>query len=177
MSFLPRELRVRPYLGIQSACECILDLSGNLDLLRGDQRKLVPVLANDLMADPKRIVVGTFPVLLHSFRDDRLLLLLADSLDHKVISHSRQNLAPESESDGILSLSQQLHSQIDPIVIIGAEADPDILEELLGLALEILNQLSIIVYLTFLYFIYEILFLVQPMRVLDPAINFLFDLH
>lgn len=85
MSFLALEIGIWFYWGIEPSRKNMLNLSGNFDLLWRDKRKLIPIFAEDLLADPEGIKIDSFSIFFHALSNGGLLFLLTDALDDEIV--------------------------------------------------------------------------------------------
>lgn len=154
----------------------MLDGPGCQNLLWSHKWEFIPVVAYCLLADPKWIVIGTLPILLHPFSYDWLFILFAHSLNYEVISTRCEYLTPKSQPIRILSFSQHLQCQIYFVALLCSKTDSHWLKQSLWLSFKILYNFSI----SFILFLFDIvngvLLLDQPLWVSNCLFCFVFDL-
>ncbi len=79
----------------------MFNLAGYFYLFGSDQWELVPVFIYNLFAYPKRIIVNSLSIFLHTLTNFGLFNFLGDSLNQKIIAMRGEYLTPKSQIDYI----------------------------------------------------------------------------
>lgn len=85
-------------------------------MLWRNQGQFGPLIAEDVVADPKSIVIYTFPSLLCAFGNIlQSSVFLRSALNHIVILNRSQNFPPKPHFFGLVHLSHQSHALVDHV--------------------------------------------------------------